>query len=173
MRSFGFLKLLPPAGRSWIPEKMHTRTWSGFCHILLALTNERKGRNFFEIPAKTSATSIGTASSRLFWLIRSVHSLLPLAALTSLTTHAADFRSGIGGLRSRNAACGSGTPTPPVAEMGGVEEAGETSDASVSAPQRRLSQMEYGPPIPPRGLLMVCGHPVFQGGMAFCCIGES
>ena len=45
------------------------------------------------------------------------------------------------GLRSRSAACGSVTPTPPVAEMRGVEEAGETSDRSGSELARRLSQM--------------------------------
>ncbi len=37
---------------------------------------------------------------------------------------------------------GSGTLPPPVADMGGVEEAGETSSASGSEAMRRLSQME-------------------------------
>ncbi len=46
------------------------------------------------------------------------------------------------GLRSRSAAGGSVTPHLPVAEMGGVKEAGETSSASGSEAMRRLSQME-------------------------------
>jgi hypothetical protein len=41
-----------------------------------------------------------------------------------------------------SAACGSETPTPPVADKGGVKEAGETSDASGRESARRLSQME-------------------------------
>ena len=56
----------------------------------------------------------------------------PLDALSSLSSCTSHYPLETTRVPKLSAACGSGTPTPPVADEGGVEEAGETNDASGS-----------------------------------------